>query len=72
MRILRKNEIKDKVGLSSVTLWRLERAGKFPSRVQLGPRCVGWLENDVDEWLKSRPKVYTENTEGKQPYNGSQ
>ncbi len=61
MNILRKKDIQKKIGLSAVTLWRLEREGKFPSRIQLGPRCVGWLEADVDEWLKSRPKVYAGN-----------
>ena len=35
---------------------RLEKAGKFPSRIQLGQRSVGWHEQEIIEWLESRPR----------------
>ena len=36
---------------------RLERADKFPTRIQLGGgNSVAWLEHEVDEWLLSRPR----------------
>jgi prophage regulatory protein len=57
MPILRKREVSQRVGLSAVTIWRLEKAGKFPSRVQLGPRCVGWKEEEINQWIESRPNV---------------
>ena len=37
-------------------LSRLEVAGRFPQRVQLGEGRVGWLEGEVDEWIRSRPR----------------
>ena len=39
--------------LSRTTIWRLERAGKFPSRVPLTGSRVGWRYNDIQEWIKS-------------------
>lgn len=60
MSILRKTEVAKKVGLSTVSIWRLERQGKFPLRVQLGPRCVGWKEQDIEKWIESRPTVIQE------------
>ena len=60
MEILRKSEVARRVGLSPVTIWRLEKEGNFPSRVQLGPRCVGWKEEEVDQWIESRPTVVQE------------
>ncbi len=33
---------------------RLEKAGLFPQRIQLGPNRVGWLEQEVLDWLKKR------------------
>jgi prophage regulatory protein len=33
---------------------RLEKAGLFPKRVQLGPNRVGWVESEVLEWLEQR------------------
>lgn len=44
-------------GLSRVTLWRLEREKKFPTRVQLSPSRVGWHGNEVKNWMESRPRV---------------
>lgn len=53
-RILREREVKHLTGLSRVTRWRLERADKFPHRIQLTPRCIGWDESEVLDWLKGR------------------
>ena len=33
---------------------RLEKAGAFPKRVDLGPNRVGWVEDEVLDWLKLR------------------
>ncbi len=57
MQILRLNEVADMTGLSRVTIWRMERAGKFPERISLSPRRVGWRRDEVHEWLESRPRV---------------
>jgi predicted DNA-binding transcriptional regulator AlpA len=35
---------------------RLEAAGQFPDRIQLGGGRVGWIENEVAEWIRSRPR----------------
>lgn len=61
MKILRIPELTKLTGLSRVTLWRLERDGNFPRRVQLSQNTVGWKASEVDEWLESRPRVSTEN-----------
>ena len=55
-KIIRKTQIKEITGLSPRHVDRLEKAGKFPSRIQLGPRSVGWQEQDIIEWLESRPR----------------
>jgi prophage regulatory protein len=28
--------------------------GTFPKRISLGGRAVGWLENEIQEWLQQR------------------
>jgi prophage regulatory protein len=35
-------------------LARLERRGKFPARVQVGERRVGWLEEEIDAYIAER------------------
>jgi len=57
MRFLRIDEVIDKVGLSRPTIWRLERAGEFPRRRQLGRNSVGWVEDEIEQWMQSRVVV---------------
>jgi prophage regulatory protein len=35
-------------------LGRLERAGRFPRRVALGPGRVAWAEDEIRAWMESR------------------
>ncbi len=55
-KILRKPEVRQKTGLSDSTIWRLEKAGKFPQRVQLSSNAVGWYEHEIDAWLEQRER----------------
>ena len=56
MRILNSNEVVKKIGWSKVTVWRMERAGLFPKRINLSDRRVGWKESEIEDWVDSRPK----------------
>jgi len=53
-RIIRKQELFSKVGMSDVQIWRWEKKGLFPKRISLGGRSVGWLESEIDAWLEKR------------------
>ncbi len=54
MRILRRKALIPKVGYSAATIDRLEAAGLFPRRLKLGPNSIGWLEAEVEAWIKQR------------------
>ena len=54
MRILSKKELKGLVLYSPQHIARLEKAGLFPKRVQLGLNRVGWVEQEVLDWLEER------------------
>lgn len=54
MRILSKRQLKELVLYSPQHIARLEKAGKFPNRVVLGPNRVGWVEAEIVEWLQIR------------------
>ena len=41
-------------GLCFTSIYKLEKAGKFPARRRLSPGRVGWLTSEVDAWLSSR------------------
>jgi prophage regulatory protein len=53
LRIMRFKEVRDVTGLSKTTINRFEKEGRFPSRVSLGPRSIGWFEEDVQTFLTS-------------------
>jgi len=54
MKICRLPTLEEKTGLSRWTIDRLEGRGDFPKRVKLGPRSIGWLEDEVDDWIEDR------------------
>ncbi len=54
MRILSKRQLKELVLYSPQHIARLEKAGTFPKRVQIGPNRVGWIEAEVLDWLRER------------------
>ncbi len=53
-RILRFPQVKARIPLSRPSIWRLERDGKFPKRLQISANAVGWLESEIDAWISAR------------------
>ena len=53
-RIIDAPERRRLVPYSDMQIWRLEKAGKFPRRIRLGPNRVGWSLQEVVEWIESR------------------
>ncbi|MBI5444669.1 MAG: AlpA family phage regulatory protein [Deltaproteobacteria bacterium] len=43
-------------GFSRQSIHRLERQGRFPARLQLGPGRVGWLRSSVTRWQEERQR----------------
>ena len=53
-KVLRLPCVKDRTGLARSTIYAHMAADSFPHPIQLGPRCVGWLESDIEDWLDAR------------------
>ena len=51
--------VKAKTSLSRSHIWKLEQAGQFPKRFNIGLRGVRWIESDVDKWLLDRAQATT-------------
>ena len=56
MRVLNVKDVVGMTGLSKVTIWRKEKSGAFPKRINLTPRRVGWVESEIVGWLKDCPR----------------
>ncbi len=53
-RLLTEAQVRQRVPISRVSLWRWEGQGAFPKRVKLGDTRVGWSESEIDEWIEAR------------------
>lgn len=54
MKLLSKKQVREKVLYSLAHIARLEAAGLFPKRVPLGPGRVGYVDEEIENWIKNR------------------
>jgi prophage regulatory protein len=52
--ILRLPVVMARTGLSRSTVYLRVSQNTFPRPVTLGGRAVGWIENEIEEWIKQR------------------
>lgn len=53
LSVLRRKQVEKRTGLSRSTIYLRIQEGTFPKPINLGARAVGWIENEIDEWLTS-------------------
>lgn len=56
VRILKRRAVEEITGISRSLIYQLVKAGTFPRPVRLTPNRVGWLENEVQEWVQARAR----------------
>ena len=57
-RYLRRPEVEHLTGLSRATIYKRMKAGNFPLARDLGGGAVRWVEEEVREWMDSRPLIH--------------
>ncbi len=53
-RVLRLKEVCKVTGLGRSFIYQLQTEKRFPHSIRIGVRAVGWLEDDVRNWLADR------------------
>lgn len=54
-RFMRTSEVLSTTGIKSrSTLYALEAAGKFPARVFITDKAVGFIEKEIQDWMEQR------------------
>lgn len=57
-------KVEDLTGFKKSTIYSLIKEGKFPTPVKVGPRRICFRSDEIDSWIKSRPRaVLTANSE---------
>jgi prophage regulatory protein len=54
VHILRLPQVRQVTGLCRSMIYQLEAERRFPHRVRIGVRAVGWVESEVQAWLAIR------------------
>jgi len=54
MKVLRFKKVSEATGLPRSTVYLYMRLGKFPKPVKLGIRSVGWIESEIQDWLRNK------------------
>jgi prophage regulatory protein len=52
--IIRLPQVCKMTGLGKTLIYELEAAERFPKRIKIGIRAVGWLEGEIKGWLLNR------------------
>jgi prophage regulatory protein len=52
--IIRLEEVLRRTGLSRSTIYTRIANSEFPRQISLGARSVGWVEEEVDGWIRRR------------------
>lgn len=58
VQILRLPQVCKVTGLGRSMIYQLESSRRFPARVRIGSRAVGWVESEVQLWLADRIERY--------------
>ena len=53
-KILRLPTVKELTGLSRSTIYLRISEGESPASISLGGRAVGWVEEDIHNWLAEK------------------
>ncbi len=54
LKILRRREVEDLVGLKRSSIYADVLLGTFPKPIRLSERAVGWCVRDIRAWLAER------------------
>ncbi len=54
VQVLRLPDVCKVTGLRRSWIYQLEAEKRFPRRIKIGQRAVGWIEGEVQAWLLGR------------------
>lgn len=70
LRLLRLEQVGEVTGLRRSMVYQLEAEGRFPRRVKLATRAVGWVESEVRAWIAARIATRDQINQRSQPESG--
>lgn len=62
-RLLRLNQVLDRIPVSKTTWYDGIKAGRYPSAIRLAPRTSAWLESDIEALIERLGQKETEHVQ---------
>ena len=53
VKILRRRDVEEQIGLGCSTIYSLMSEGNFPKPIKIRRRAVGWIESDIIDWIEN-------------------
>jgi len=53
-KVIRRREVEARIGLARSTIYAMMADDRFPRPVKIGRRAVGWIEEDINNWLRNK------------------
>ena len=66
-KMLLEDQLLDIIPVSRSTLWRMERAGKFPKSTHISPNRRIWFEDQIVEWQNTVDEFRPHRRRGRGP-----
>jgi prophage regulatory protein len=54
-KYIRRTQVEEVTGLGRSTIYEMMSKKRFPLPIRIGSRAVRWSENEIKEWLATRP-----------------
>lgn len=51
IRLIRIQEVMNKVGIARSTVWDMVKKGNFPKPRKLSPKVTVWVESEIDDYI---------------------
>ena len=63
VRVLRLPRVQARTGLSRSSIYMRVANRSFPQPIRLGARAIGWIESEVDQWIRDQISASRGNAE---------
>jgi prophage regulatory protein len=70
LRVISWRELSGMIPFTRQHVLRLEKAGKFPRRIQIGARRVGWLYTEIESWVTAKVEGRDQKVSAEEVHDG--
>ncbi len=55
--LVREQTLVKELGIGRSTIRRMVEDGTFPAPIQISPRTIGWIREEIESWINTRKRI---------------